>query len=119
MPHQPSKPNGQMKFVSVSLTVELKGDLHHFAEDCDADSLIAYIEQAYLDGYRLGLKAEDVGASASLTGREIGQSKANAEVMLIERASTATRALKRLFWAHCVVFEKKWPKAAQIADDDW
>jgi hypothetical protein len=119
MPHQPSKPNGQMKFVSVSLTVDLKRELHAFAEDCTAENLIAYMEEAYLDGYRLGFKGEEVGVSASLTGREIGQSKANAEVMLIERASTVERALKRLFWAHTQIFEKKWPKAAQIADDDW
>lgn len=119
MPHQPSKPNGQMKFVSVSLTVELKQELHKWAEECDTDNLIAYIEEAYLDGYRLGTKGEAVGCAASLVGREIGQSKANTEVMLIERASTAERALKRLFWAHTVVFEKKWPKSAQVMDDDW
>lgn len=119
MPHQPSNGQVKIKFVSVSLTVELKADLHQWADDTSYEDLVAYMNDAYLDGYRLGVKGEEVGVSASLTSLEKGQSKANSGTMLVERATTVERALKRLFWAHVHVFEKTWPKSSQVIDDDW
>lgn len=122
MPHQPSSQqnNGVTKvsFCSVSLTKDRRVELRKWADECTGDNVLEYLTDLAMDGYRISVKSEDKGYSASISSTGRSGSKGNNDKVLMERGSTAERALKRAIWAHLEVFERKWATGADI-DDDW
>lgn len=117
MPHKPSvKSAGQVQFVSVSLTVELKKQLGDWARGNES-SILELLEDVVQSGYRFSVKEEEVGYVASLSF--VRAQGPNSGLVLMERGGTPTRALLRLLWAHTAHFKLIWPKEARTAEDDW
>lgn len=117
MPHKPSRlQNEKVQFVSTSLTVELKSALANWAHDNQGD-LVEHIENAVKGGYRISVKEEDEGYSASMTFVRL--QGPNKGLVLVERASTPTRALLKLLWCHFKHFGLVWPRDKTTEEDDW
>lgn len=117
MPHKPSQGRAdQVQFVSVSLTVELKHVLANWAADND-QSVFALMIEAVNSGYRVTVKEESEGSSASMA--YLRTTGVNKGLVLMERGSTPERALKRLLWAHYSHFKLVWPRERASPEDDW
>jgi hypothetical protein len=98
------------------LTVALKPDLAAWAHENEPRVLALIADDVRL-GYRVSVKEEDEGFSASMAFiRETGPNKG---LVLVERASTPQRALLRLLWAHHEHFHLVWPKVREVEGDDW
>lgn len=117
MPHKPAQRGpSDVRFVSSSLTVEMKPQLANWAMD-NRSKLVDLIGDVVQNGYRVSVKSEEQGYSASMSA--IREKLPNQGLVLVERAGTPERALLRLLWAHYSHFRTIWPRDAATPEDDW
>lgn len=117
MPHKPANSRTtNVQFVSCSLTVDLKSELANWAADNKAN-LLELIERTVQAGYRLSIKEENEGYSASLAS--VRTTGPNLGLVLVERGSSPERTLLRLLWAHNSLFKLVWPRSKESPEDDW
>lgn len=102
--------------MSVSLTAELKTALRSWVDENEHRTLDLICNAAQA-GYRVTVKSEDEGYSASMAF--IRPSGPNTGLVLVERGSTPQRALQRLLWAHNSHFDLVWPRNREATEQDW
>lgn len=102
--------NGKFKFVKCDLDAAQKADLKRWIEiDATPEALLAYLERRVVGEHTLGLKSQEVGYMATLTG--VREQSGHVNISLTARASTAGKALYALQYKDEIALKGHWEVA--------
>lgn len=104
------------RYVQCDLNKAQKEALVVFIEDSDTEQLIAWIDSRVGSSHTLSTKPLEVGYQASLTGNS--RSTDHANMCLISRASTPSKALWSVYFKDSEVLKGIWPVTNRLEDLD-
>lgn len=104
------------KYVQCDLNKAQKEALLAFIDESDVEALIAWIDLRVGDNHILSTKGLEVGYQASLTGNSHARDHAN--ICLISRASTPSKALWSVYFKDSEVLKGVWPVSNRMEDLD-
>lgn len=104
------------RYVQCDLSKAQKAELLEFIEASDIDALIGWLDYRVGNGHILSTKPLEVGYQASLTGTNHATDHAN--ICLISRASTPSKALWSVYFKDSTVLKGTWPVSNRMEDLD-
>jgi len=110
-----SNPNAP-RYVNCDLTKGQKESLVAFIADTDDEDLWKWLEQVVVGNHSISVKSLDVGYQCSVTGQARHGTHAN--ICLISRASTATKAIWSCFYKDTEVLKGVWPVTNRMEELD-
>ncbi len=104
------------RYVQCDLTAEQKKVFATFMEESEITDFIQWIDQTVGNNYTLSMKSLDVGYQCSLTGT--AKQSGNANVCLISRASSPSKAAWSVYYKATQILPLIWPVSNRLEDLD-
>jgi hypothetical protein len=113
---KPDKSDGN-RYVKCDLSDAAKADLKRWREeDASVEALMKWVADKVTDGHTLGLKGQENGYMATLTGQR--EQTGHRGMCLIARGSTSESALYALQYKDAVVLRGKWEAVDRASEFD-